>query len=91
MKDYKTAVTNLDASLKYYKRNEMAYYHMAQAYWQLNEVGSAMLNFAKAYLLGGSTSKASKQYLDNLWKSAHQQRLAGEEIVINKAKEELSK
>ena len=91
LKDYPNAVTNLETSVKYYKRNEMAYYRMAESYWQLNNLGSAMLNFAKAYLLGGSTSKSAKQHLDNLWKTTHQQRLTGEEVVINKAKEELSK
>jgi len=91
LKDYASAVTNLEQSTKYYKRNEMAYYRMAESYWQRNDLGSAMLNFAKAYLLQGNVSKAAKQHLDNLWRTTHQQRLTGEEVVINKAKEELSK
>ncbi len=89
LKDYAGAVANLENSLKYYKRNEMAFYHLANSYWQLNKIDMAMLNFAKAYLLGGSSSKAAKQYLDNLYKSTHSQTLVGQERVINKAKEEL--
>ncbi len=89
LKDYNTAVTNLQASTKYFKRNEMAYYRMAESYWQLNNLGAAMLNFAKAYVLGGTVSKPAKQHLDNLWRSTHQQQIKGEEVVINKAKEEL--
>ncbi len=89
LKDYNTAVANLESSTKYYKRNEMAYYRMAESYWQMNNLGAAMLNFAKAYLLGGNTSKPAKQHLDNLWRTTHQQQLKGEEVVINKAKEEL--
>ena len=32
LKDYPNAVTNLETSVKYYKRNEMAYYRMAESY-----------------------------------------------------------
>lgn len=88
-KDYTTAISNLESSLKYYKRNEMAYYRLAESYWQTNNLGSAMLNFAKAFLLGGTVSKPAKQHLDNLWKTTHQQTLKGQEVVINKAREEL--
>jgi tetratricopeptide (TPR) repeat protein len=91
LKDYNSAVANLETSTKYYKRNEMAYYRMAESFWQLNNIGQAMLNFAKAYLLGGNVSKPAKQHLDNLWKTTHQQSLKGQEVVIAKAKEELSR
>jgi tetratricopeptide (TPR) repeat protein len=88
-KDYATTVSNLENSLKYYLRNEFAYYKLAQAYWQQNRIDLAMKNFAKAYLLGGQTSRPARQYLDQLYKSTHQQSLVGEERVIEKAKEEL--
>lgn len=89
LKDYSNAVANLENSTKFYKRNEMAYYRMGEAYWQLNNIALAMLNFAKAYLLGGSTSKSARQHLDNLYKTTHQQRLDGEERILNMAKEQL--
>ncbi len=88
-KDYTTAISNLESSLKYYKRNGLAYYYLGMSYWQQNKVDMAMLDLAKAYLLGGPSAGAAKQYLDNLYKSTHQQTLAGQERVINKAKEEL--
>ncbi len=88
-KDYTTTVTNLENSLKYYFRNEFAYYKLAQAYWQQNRIDLAMKNFAKAYLLNGQTSRPARQYLDQLYKSTHQQSLVGIERVIDKAKEEL--
>jgi tetratricopeptide (TPR) repeat protein len=88
-KDYSTAITNLEGSLKYFSRNEMAYYKLAHAYWQQNRIDLAMKNFAKAYLLNGSSSRAARQYLDQLYKSTHQQSLVGVERVIDKAKEEL--
>jgi hypothetical protein len=49
-----------------------------------------MKNFAKAYLLGGSTSKPAKQYLDNLYKQTHRNSLVGEERIIEVAKAELA-
>jgi tetratricopeptide (TPR) repeat protein len=89
LRDYAGAVANLESSIKYYKRNDMAYYRMAESYWQMNNIAMAMLNFAKAYLLGGNVSKPAKQHLDNLYKSTHSQSLVGQERVIAKAKEEL--
>jgi tetratricopeptide (TPR) repeat protein len=88
-KDYSSAIANLENSVKYYKRNGLAYYYMGLSYWQQNKVDMAMLDLAKAYLLGGPSAAAAKQHLDNLYRSTHQQRLVGQERVINKAKEEL--
>lgn len=88
-KDYSTAIANLENSVKYFKRNGLAYYYMGLSYWQQNKVDMAMLDLAKAYLLGGPSAAAAKQHLDNLYKSTHQQTLVGQERVINKAKEEL--
>lgn len=88
-KDYPNAISNLESSLKYYKRNGLAYYYLGMSYWQQNKVDMAMLDLAKAYLLGGPSAAAAKQYLDNLYKSTHQQTLVGQERVIAKAKEEL--
>jgi tetratricopeptide (TPR) repeat protein len=88
-KSYAAAVQNLESSLKYFSRNEMAYYHLAHSYWQQNKIDLAMKNFAKAYLLNGSSARAARQYLENLYKSTHQQTLTGLERVIDKARAEL--
>jgi len=87
--DYPGAISNLENSLKYYPKNEIAFYHLGQAYWHQQKVDIAMKNFAKAYLLKGKTSAAAKQQLDNLYKSTHQNSLVGQERVIEKAKAEL--
>jgi tetratricopeptide (TPR) repeat protein len=89
LKDYASAVSNLETSTKYYKRNERAYYRLGESYWQKNDIAMAMLNFAKAYLLGGTTAAPAKQHLDNLYRSTHNQRLDGQERIINMAKEQL--
>lgn len=86
-KDYGTAVANLENSVKFVPRNDLAYYYLGLSYWQLNKVDIAMLNLAKAYLLRGKSSSAAKQHLDNLYKSTHHQSLVGQERVIARAKE----
>ena len=88
-KEWAGAITNLENSLKYYSKNQIAYYQLAQSYWQQQKVDLAMKNFAKAYLLGGSVSSAAKQHLDNLYKSTHGNSLVGIDRVIDKAKSEL--
>jgi tetratricopeptide (TPR) repeat protein len=88
-KSYLEAIKNLDSAVKYYKRNETAYYYLGMSYWQQNNLESAMLNFAKAYILRGSTSASAKKYLDQLWASGHRNSLAGEERVIDRAQQDL--
>jgi tetratricopeptide (TPR) repeat protein len=87
--NYAEAIKNLDSAVKYYKRQETAYYFLGMAYWQQNKLQPAMLNFAKAYILKGSTSVAAKRYLDQLWKSGHRGSLAGLERVIETAEQDL--
>jgi tetratricopeptide (TPR) repeat protein len=88
-KNYAEAIKNLDSAVKYSKRNETAYYFLGVSYWQENKLEPAMLNFAKAYILKGSTAAASKKYLDQLWMSGHRNSLAGEERVIDRAQQDL--
>jgi len=63
---YAEAVTNFENSVKYFKRNDNAYYHLGLSYWQQNKLTPAMLNFAKAYVLKGATASSAKKYLDQL-------------------------
>jgi tetratricopeptide (TPR) repeat protein len=86
---YAEAIKNLDLAVKYYKRNETAYYFMGMSYWRQNKMDAAMLNFAKAYLIKGTTAKSAKQYLDQLWKASHRNSLTGVERVIERAQQDL--
>jgi tetratricopeptide (TPR) repeat protein len=86
---YAEAITNLTNATRYYKDMDQAYYTMGMAYWQLNKLDAAMLNFAKAYLLRGSAAAGAKKSLDQLWKSGHRNSLAGEEVVIERARQDL--
>ena len=86
---YKSAIANLENATKYFRKNEHAYYFLAQSYWQQGRIDLAMKNFAKAFVIGGSTARSSKQHLDNLYRSLNQQSTEGIERVINKARAEL--
>ena len=83
------AIQNLEKSLSFYKRNDVAYYFLGMSYWQSNRSGEAMLNFAKAYLLKGQTATASKQYLDQLYKAGNRGSLVGQERIIDLARKQL--
>jgi tetratricopeptide (TPR) repeat protein len=87
--NYSAAIKNLDNAVKYYKRNDYAYYFLGVSYWQMNKLDAAMLNFAKAYLLKGSTSSEAKKHLEQLWKSSHRNSLAGIERVVQRAQQDL--
>jgi tetratricopeptide (TPR) repeat protein len=88
-RNYAEAIKNLDGAVKYFKRNETAYYYLGMSYWQQNKLDAAMLNFAKAYILKGTTAQSAKSYLDQLWKSSHRGSLAGLERVIERAQTDL--
>ena len=87
--NYAEAIKNLDSAVKYFKRNEMAYYYLGMSYWRQNKVEPAMLNFAKAYLIKGPTANSAKQYLDQLWKAGHRNSLVGQNRVIDRAQQDL--
>jgi hypothetical protein len=59
------------------------------SYWRQNKIDAAMLNFAKAYLIKGTTSPSAKKYLDQLWMASHRNSLAGEERVLERASQDL--
>lgn len=87
-RNYPEAITNLNNSVKYFKRNDNAYYHLGLCYWQQNKLEPAMLNFAKAYILKGPTSGSAKKYLDQLWSSSHRGSLAGMERLLARAEQD---
>lgn len=89
--DYVNTIPNLENSLKLNPRNDMAYYELANAYWQTQKIDMALKNFAKASLLGGSAAGPAKQYLEQLYKQTHRNSLTGIEKVLEVAKSELKK
>lgn len=88
--NFTQAIPNLEKSVSFMKNNEAAYYYLGMSYWKMNKSDMAMVNFAKAYLLKGSTSAGSKAYLDQLYKAgAGRGTLTGEDRIIARAKAEL--
>jgi tetratricopeptide (TPR) repeat protein len=61
------AIPNLENAVKYYKRNDGAYYYLGMSYWQSRKMDAAMLNFAKAYIIRGANANAAKTQLDKLF------------------------
>jgi tetratricopeptide (TPR) repeat protein len=87
--NYAEAITNLESAVKYLKNMDRAYYFLGMSYWQANKLQPAELNFAKAYVIKGSVSSAAKKQLDSLWSQTHKGSLAGLDMVIEKAKQDL--
>jgi len=88
-KNYPEAIKYLDSAVKYFKRNDIAYYYLGMSYWQQNKLDAAMLNFAKAYLIKGAVSASAKKYLEQLYASTHRNKLTGIERVIERAQQDL--
>lgn len=84
-RNYAEAIRNLDSGVKYFKRNDVAYYTLGMSYWQQNKLEPAMLNFAKAYILRGSTSASAKKYLDQLWGTRPK---AGMQRILDRAQQD---
>jgi tetratricopeptide (TPR) repeat protein len=87
--DFANAISNLENSLRFNPRNQTACYMLGRCYWETQKIDRALVNFAKASLLGGSTAGPAKQQLENLYKQTHHGSLAGLERIIEIAKAEL--
>jgi tetratricopeptide (TPR) repeat protein len=88
-RNYPEAIKNLESAVKYLKNMDRAYYFLGMSYWQMNKLQPAELNFAKAYVLKGSVASAAKKQLDSLWSQTHKGSLAGLDVVIDRAKQDL--
>jgi tetratricopeptide (TPR) repeat protein len=86
---YAEAIRNLDSAVKYFKRNDAAYYMLGMCYLYTSKPQPAMLNFAKAYLIKGSVSSQAKQQLDKIWKDSHRGSLSGQNTIIERAQQDL--
>jgi tetratricopeptide (TPR) repeat protein len=88
-KRYAEAIRNLDSAVKYFKRNDGAYFLLGMCYWQTNKLEPAMLNFAKAYVIRGAQSADAKKNLDIMWKNGHKGSLAGQDAILQRAQQDL--
>ncbi len=89
--DYAGAISNLENSVKFNPRNDIAYFYLGQSYWRTQRTEMALRDFAKAYVLGGRIAPMAKQNLENVYKGAHRGSLAGIEKYYEIAKADLSK
>lgn len=88
-RNYSATVSNLENAIKYYKRNDRFYYYLGMAYWQLNKLDAAKLNFAKAYILKGAVAASAKKYLDQLASQGQRDPRGHIQRVIERAQQDL--
>lgn len=87
---YSLAIKNLDSAVRYFKRNDGAYFILGMSYWQTGKLDAAMLNFAKAYVIKGAQANAAKQNLDKLWQQTSRgASAAGVQRIIDRAQQDL--
>ena len=82
------AITNLENSVKYHKRNDGAYYALGMSYWQARKLDAAMLNFAKAYLIKGPNSASARTQLNKIFQSSRVTP-AAQQRVMDRAQQDL--
>lgn len=85
-KSWDAAISNYGKALKISKDpalNGEAYYYMGMGQWDLRQMDSAMEAFAKGSVQRDAPhAKLSRQYLETLYKSSHNDSLAGLEELI---------
>jgi tetratricopeptide (TPR) repeat protein len=85
---FAVAITNLENAVKYYKRNDGAYYALGMSYWQSRKLDAAMLNFAKAYIIKGAYANSAKSQLDKIYASS-KMTPAAQQRVMDRAMQDL--
>ncbi len=72
------------------QKSAEAYYYIGHCQWKTGQIDAAMISFAAAELSKGDVSAKAKEYLEQLYKSIHNDTLIGIEKTYNKARKELS-
>ncbi len=85
---FSLAIKNLESAVRYYKRNDGAYFMLGMSYWQSRKLDAAMLNFAKAYIIRGSMAKNAKTQLDKIFSSSRMTP-AAQQRVMERAEQDL--
>jgi tetratricopeptide (TPR) repeat protein len=82
------AIPNLENAVKYYKRNDGAYYALGMSYWQSRKMDAAMLNFAKAFIIRGAYANSAKSQLDKIFASS-KMTPASQQRIMERAAQDL--
>ena len=85
---FAAAIPNQENAVKYYKRNDGAYFALGMSYWQSRKLDAAMLNFAKAYIIRGAYANSAKGQLDKIFASS-KMTPAAQQRVMEKAQQDL--
>jgi tetratricopeptide (TPR) repeat protein len=85
-KDYPKALELYDKVAKFDPAREDAYYYIGMSKWQSKDPDGAVEAFAKCAVLNKSLAKKAQGYLEDLYKSRHNNTLDGLDQVLAKAK-----
>jgi tetratricopeptide (TPR) repeat protein len=102
-KDYPNAVSSYTDSLKYFPKNDEAYYQIGMSHWRISaspaaaddaakqkQQDLAIEAFAKAFVLGKARAAKAREYLELLYKPRHNNTLDGLDAFLAKAKSEVN-
>ena len=79
---------NLEESVKYDTKSDLAHYHLGMVYWTTGKTQQAILELAKGFVLNGPSSKESRNQLNQLYKATYGN-TNGLSNIIQKAREEV--
>lgn len=86
---WREAMTAYQKSISFIRKNDLAYYRIGLCSWKLDDVDSAIDNFARAYVLKGSMAKLAYGYLEHLYKALHNGTTVGINKVLDQARREM--
>ena len=69
--DMNLARKNFESSIEYNPNNDFAHYRLGFIYWGAGKSDQAILSFAKAVVLKGSSLKDARDQLNQLYRSVH--------------------
>ncbi len=88
-KDYQKAMGLYQKVTRFDPKNGDAYYYIGMCKWNNKDQEGAIEAFAKTVVIGKGNAAKAQQYLEDLYKAAHEGSLDGLDEVLSKAKSEL--
>jgi tetratricopeptide (TPR) repeat protein len=88
-KDYPNALAAFDKVVALDPSNGDAWYYIGFCKWQMKDPDGAIEPFAKSTVLGKATAERAKGYLEQIYKTRHNDTLDGLDEVLAKAKADL--
>jgi tetratricopeptide (TPR) repeat protein len=88
-KDYPKALELYEKVAKFDPKRDDAYYYIGMSKWRSQDQAGAIEPFAKCMVLNKATAAKAKEYLEQIYKSSHNNTLDGLDAILAKAKADL--